>query len=117
TCVTINGAHEDDVIEEISFDDVHITYEGGGTAEEATREVPAIAGEYFEIGTPPAYGLYARNVRGLTMNNVRLQVQNADLRPAVVFDRVNDAAVTALAVDGNPGADATIRMTDSANVL
>src|SRR5207248_4153597 len=69
TCaLPISGA----VLENISFTNVHVTYEGGGTAEEsARRDVPQIAGEYFEIGTPPAYGVYARGVRGLTLDNVR----------------------------------------------
>ncbi len=42
-----------------------MTYGGGGTAEEAARrDVPKMAGEYFELGTLPAYGMYARNVAG-----------------------------------------------------
>jgi hypothetical protein len=63
-CIVLN-ALGDRVIENISFSDVHLTYGGGGTAEEAAREIPQVAGEYFEMGTPPAHGLYARNVRGL----------------------------------------------------
>ncbi len=55
------------ILSSVSFQDVHVTYEGGGTVEEAAREVPKMAGEYFEIGTPPAYGIYARNVRGLSL--------------------------------------------------
>src|SRR5213078_2773552 len=63
TCIVINGAHESDVIENISLSDVHVTFAGGGTAEEAAvRDVPAVGGEYFQIGTPPACGVYARNV-------------------------------------------------------
>jgi hypothetical protein len=117
TCVTLNGAGDDDVLENISLADVHVTYEGGGTAEEASREVPKIAGEYFEIGTPPAYGLYARNVRGLTLHNVRVETTTPDLRPAVVFDHVQDAAVNGLSAAGNPQAPSVLRFTDSKDVL
>jgi polygalacturonase len=118
TCITINGAGPDDVLEDISLTDVHVTYEGGGTMEEAQREVPAIAGEYFEIGTPPAWGVYARNVRGLTMSNVRLEVTKADARPAVVLDGVRDATLSAVAAAGTAnGATPVFRIRQGKDIL
>jgi len=116
SCIVINGVREE-FLEGISFQDVHITYEGGGTAEEAAREVPHIAGEYFEIGTPPAYGVYARNVRGLTLHNVRLEVSAPDLRPAVVFDHVADAAVNGLSAQGNLQAESLLRFINTRDAL
>jgi polygalacturonase len=116
TCIVLNAVGED-VLENISFDDVHITYEGGGTAEEARAEVPAIAGEYFEIGTPPAYGLYARNLRGLTLHNVRFEVTNPDLRPAIIFDGVADATVNGLSAEGNPKSESLLRFHKSGDIL
>ena len=94
-----------------------MTYEGGGTAAESNAEVPKLAGEYFEIGTPPAYGIYARNVRGLTINNVRLELTKSDLRPAVVFDNVADSAVNGLSAHGDQKADSVFRFNDSRDVL
>jgi hypothetical protein len=114
-CIVLNGAGEE-LLEGISFQDVHVSYEGGGTLEEAAREVPQMAGEYFEIGTPPAYGLYARGVRGLTLNNVRFDVKASDQRPAVVFDRVSDASVNGLAADGDARAAALLRFVDARDV-
>jgi polygalacturonase len=116
TCITLNGVG-DEMLDNISFSDVHVIYEGGGTAEEAQREVPQIAGEYFEIGTPPAYGLYARNVRGLTLDNIRLEVSNPDLRPAMVFERVTDAAITGLSAHGNKDASGVLRFKNASDVL
>jgi hypothetical protein len=117
TCITLNGVG-DDVLENISLTDVHVIYEGGGTAAEAAiRDVPQIAGEYFEMGARPAYGLFARNVRGLTLQNVRLEVTKPDLRPAVVFDHVTDATVNGLAVQGNPEAESALRLIESKDVL
>jgi hypothetical protein len=115
-CIVLNGVGED-VIENVSFHDVHITYEGGGTAEEAAREVPKLAGEYFEIGTPPAYGMYARNVRGLSLNSVRFEVTKADFRPALVFDNVSDVAIHALSAEANPKAESLLRFTKVREVL
>jgi hypothetical protein len=117
SCITLNcvgGA----VMENISFDNVHLTFGGGGTAEDAARrDLPEIAGEYFMLGPMPAFGLYARNVRGLTLQNVRLQVSTPDLRPALIFDHVEDAAVNGLSVQGNTEAESVLRFIDSKQAL
>lgn len=115
-CIVLN-AIGDVFMEDIVFDDVHVTYGGGGTEEEARREVPQVAGEYFEIGTPPAYGLFARNVRGLTLNNVRFEVEKPDLRPAVVLDHVSDGTLNGLSAQGNPQAKSVLRFIESKEIL
>jgi hypothetical protein len=66
---------------------------------------------------PPAYGLFARNVKGLTLNNVRFTVAEPDLRPAVVLDNVQDAAIHALSAQGNPAAESVLRFTRVKDVL
>lgn len=122
SCITLNGMG-DAYLENISFTDVHVTYAGGGTAAQAAkRDVPQITSEYFGVwGTapfgPPAYGLYARNVKGLTLQNVRFDYEQPDLRPAVVFDNVQDASISALNVQGNAEAESVMRFTRSKDVL
>ena len=115
-CIVLNGIG-DAFMEDISFTDVRLTYGGGGTAEEAQREIPQVAGEYFEVGTPPAYGLYARNVRGLSLDNVRFDVLKPDLRPAVVLDHVSDAAFAGLSAPGNPQAKSLLRFIETHDVV
>ncbi|HEY6376025.1 MAG TPA: glycosyl hydrolase family 28 protein [Edaphobacter sp.] len=117
SCITLNcvgGA----TMENISLDNIHLTFGGGGTAEDgARRDLPEIAGEYFMMGPMPAYGLYARNVRGLTLQNVRFQVSSPDLRPALIFDHVKDAAINGLSVEGNPSAESVLRFINSQDIL
>jgi hypothetical protein len=115
-CIVLNAIGSA-VIEGVSFNGVSLTYGGGGTAEEAKREIPRVAAEYFEIGTPPAYGLYARNVKGLSLSNVRFDVDQPDVRPAVVLDHVTDAAFNGLTVQGNAQAKSTLRMVEARDVL
>jgi hypothetical protein len=116
SCITLNGVG-DEYLEGIAMNDIHVTYGGGGTAEEAARrEIPNIAGEYFELGTLPAYGLYARNVRGLTLSDIRFEVAAPDLRPAMVFDHVEDATVNGFAAQGNAQSE-LLRFTDPHDVL
>jgi len=107
----------DSIVERITFDNVHLTFGGGGTAEEAAnRSVPAVAGEYFMLGPIPAYGLYARNARAVTLNNVRFTVTQRDLRPAVIFDGVEDAAITNFSMQGDVDAESTLRFSRTRKV-
>jgi hypothetical protein len=116
SCITLNGL-EGAWIENVTFNDVHVTYAGGGSAQlAAKRNVPQTTREYFGVWGeepvgPPAYGLFARNVKGLTLNNVRFTVAEPDLRPAVVFDNVQDAAIHSLSAQGNPAAESVLRFT------
>ena len=117
SCIVLNSVNES-ILENISFDDVHLIFGGGGTAEEAARrDIPKVFGEYFELGPLPAFGLYARNVRGITLNNVRFQVSTPDLRPAVVFDHVEEAVFNAFSVQGNAEAESVLRFIDSKQTL
>jgi polygalacturonase len=122
SCITLNGVG-DVFLENISFSDVHVTFAGGGTAEHAAkRDIPQIAREYVGVWAqppfgPPAYGLYARNVNGLTLHNIRFEVANPDLRPAIVFDNVQDGVINSLSAQGNPGAESLMRFTDTKDVL
>jgi polygalacturonase len=99
SCIILNGMDEG-FIENVSFRDIEVTFPGGGTAEQASADVPKIAGEYYQIGIPVAHGMYARNVRGLSMSNVRFALAVPDARPPVVFDHVEDAALDGLRVIG-----------------
>jgi hypothetical protein len=117
SCIVLN-AIRGAVLENICFDNVHLTFSGGGTAEDAAvRSVPLVSGEYFKLGTLPAYALYARNVRGLTLQNVRFQMEHPDLRPAVVLNGVEDLAANALSVQADPRAEAVLRCTACRQIL
>src|SRR5580700_6478607 len=117
SCITLNCIG-DATMENISFDNIHLTFGGGGTAEDAARrDLPKISGEYFELGPMPAYGLYARNARGLTLQNIRFQVSQPDLRPALIFDHVVDAAINGFSAEGNPAAESVLRFIDSKQTL
>jgi hypothetical protein len=121
SCITLN-AMGDYYLENISFTDVHVRYAGGGTAAQAAkRTVPAIAAEYFGVwdaapGGPPAYGLYARNVKGLTLHNVRFEYDQADARPAVIFDNVQDASINGFSAKGSEGTE-LLRFINTKDVL
>ena len=75
-CISICGIPGHPV-ENVTLSNIHVTFPGGGTREEAARrdlpELEDVYPEYFMFGVLPAYGIYARHVQGLTLSNVRLE--------------------------------------------
>ena len=72
-------------IREVIFRGVTVEFDGGGTAADARREVK---GPGVDARPLPGWGLYARNVATLTLEDVRLALAQDDLRPVVFADSV-----------------------------
>lgn len=93
SCIQLMGT-PGTTIENVMFSGVHVTFPGGGTAEEGRRRaVPELERTYptsYMFGILPAYGLYARHVRGLSLHNVRFDLAAPDLRPALICEGVED---------------------------
>jgi hypothetical protein len=107
-------------VENVSLSNIKLSFEGGGTKKDASKEVPEKAGSYPEstmFGVLPAYGFYCRHVRGLTFTNVQLQTTTSDQRHAVVCEDVEDVLIDALDTTYSPGAASTIRLTDAKGVF
>ncbi len=64
---------------------VRVEYNGGGTTEDAKRQ---IRGPGVDVRPLPVWGLNARNVEQLTLEDVRFSLAKDDLRPVVLADRV-----------------------------
>ncbi len=106
-------------IENVTLSNISLGFDGGGTAEDAAREIPEKPASYPEstmFGTLPAYGLFCRHVKGLTLQNVRLQITGADRRPALVFDDVEASAIDALRAPFGTDAAAILSLVNSRNV-
>ena len=117
SCIALNcvgGA----TLERVTFENIHLVFGGGGTAEDAARrDLPEIAGEYFMLGPMPAYGFYARNAHGLTLSNIRFATATPDLRPAVILDHVADAAISGLSIGADANSESALRFIDTHDVL
>ena len=101
-------------IENVQLSNIQITFEGGGTREEAAAKVPEREKQYPEgtmFGTLPAYGFYCRHVTGLKLRDVRLWLERPDARPAVVCDDAKDLVLDGLSV--RPAAGAAVRLLHS----
>jgi polygalacturonase len=99
---------------DVSFSNLHVVSSGGGTAEDAARtpkEKRETSLEVSFMGTLPAYGIYARNVRGLSVKDCTFAVERPDARPAIVLDDVKSGLIdgfTDSQVVQKNGADVTI---------
>jgi polygalacturonase len=65
----------------VVFRDINIEFEGGGTLEKASMPIKAPGVDARPL---PAWGFYARNVKNLTFDNVRLRCLKDDLRPVFI---------------------------------
>jgi len=77
-------------IEGVRLENIWLEFLGGGTKTNALRVPPEfkdVRGRYPEpdrVGVMPAYGLFARHVRGLELANIHTSFVKEDLRPAIV---------------------------------
>lgn len=83
----------------IYLSNIRLQYRGGGTADLAKREYREQGTNYpepkFALATP-AYGLYARHVDGLNVDNVSFTTIKPDYRPAIMLDDVQNENITNL---------------------
>jgi polygalacturonase len=81
-------------VEALRLENIQMELPGGGTAEAAKVQLPEKESAYPEFDmfgmTIPAYGIYARHVRGVRFQNVRTSLVRPDARPTTVFIDVED---------------------------
>ncbi|MFD2145434.1 right-handed parallel beta-helix repeat-containing protein [Mucilaginibacter antarcticus] len=93
-------------IEDLTLNNIRIYYKGGGTKEQAGREVKPLIRDYPEpdsFGITPAYGFFIRNVKDLKMSDVEVSFMNEDLRPAFILDNVDGADFQHIRTQGASG--------------
>jgi hypothetical protein len=89
---------------------------GQGAWADDPYNVPEMTREYPEpsmLGILPAYGLYARHVKGLRVTGVTLKFKVKDERPAVVLDDVTDSRFVGLLAKTAPGVAAVVEVTNT----
>ncbi len=96
-------------IEDVSLSHIRIHTAGGGTKEQAARELPENEKAYPEpsmFGVTPSYGFFIRHARNVRMHDVELRFLKDDARPAFVIEKAQGVAldgVDAPRVAGVPG--------------
>ena len=97
-------------VENVILRNVEIIYPGGGnklyafrgTSDEDLDSIPEMTDVYPEFSQfkeLPAWGLFIRHAKGITLENVRLVAGAKDYRPAIVADDVQDLKIKDLKTD------------------
>ncbi|MGQ7856738.1 glycoside hydrolase family 28 protein [Pedobacter sp. WC2501] len=117
SCITLSSA-DNAIMDNISLTDINLTFGGGGSKEAGERrELPQSGGQYFSMGTMPAYALFVRSVNGLTLNNVKFNFFHDDERPAMIFDQVMDACIENVSLEAHINANSAIRIINCKDML
>ena len=98
-------------VEDIRLNNIKITYDGGGTKEDAKITPPEIEEAYPTsdmFGTLPSYGFYCRHVNGIEFRNVSVGFEKEDLRPALVCDDVEDFVLDNFKAERAPEGESSI---------
>lgn len=97
-------------VENVTLRDMILHHTGGGTVDDVNRKVPEQEAKYPEnrmFGhSLPAYGLYVRHAKNITLDNIRFSLAGKDTRPAIWLEDVEGIAIRDLA-PGNEAKPAT----------
>jgi len=97
----------DNPVEDLSLSNIFMDFAGGGTKEQGERAMPEDPKAYPEpskFGTIPAWGLWARHVRGLSLDRVEFRFARDDFRPTVILDDVSEARLDSVKLPHAAGA-------------
>jgi polygalacturonase len=93
-------------IEDVKMSDIVIVHPGGGTKEDAQRQLAENEKEYPEpnmFGATPAHGFFLRHARGVEMAGIKIEHAGEELRPAFVVEDVEGADFGRIKVTASAG--------------
>ncbi len=96
--IQITGLPGHDV-KDIRLSNIRLMYRGGGTKKDALRVPPELGHKYpgpRHLGIMPAYGLFIRHAKNISLSNIKVTYKKTDYRPAVVCDDVNGLRINHL---------------------
>lgn len=104
----------DEPIAKVVLRDVHAEFTGGGKAWPADH---AVQGPGVDARPLPAWGLYARHVERLALEDVRLSVASDDTRPVVHAERVGELTLDNFRFSQVPGVTNAFLITNVTKLL
>jgi polygalacturonase len=106
-------------ITNVTLENIEISLAGGGTEENGRQQVPEAVDKYPEVKTfgplVPAYGIWARHVKGLKLVHITLHLDSIDRRPAFICEDGQDIEVDDRKIPETAGRPATMRLESLSN--
>jgi polygalacturonase len=106
-------------LENVRLENIRLTSNGGATAEDAARTPKELSTGYPEpskLGILPAYGIFARQIKGLELANIKTDFQTNDLRPAAWFADIDGLEIDNFKPQISDGAKAAVFADDVKNL-
>ena len=97
----------DQPVGRVVFRDVSIEYAGGGSIEDG-RKPPAAPG--LGVRPLPAWGFYAKNVKDLVLEDIRLSCAKEDLRPVLLAEDIERLTLDNVRYPAVPGVAEPLRL-------
>ena len=112
-CSIIVTGMKAEPIRNVWLSNIRLTFRGGGTKDLTDKNYREQGTNYPEprwAGPTPAYGLFARHVEGLHVNDVTFRYERPEYRPAIMLDDVRDATLNQIDAPTEPGVEQTVRV-------
>ncbi|HEY0677660.1 MAG TPA: glycosyl hydrolase family 28 protein [Chitinophagaceae bacterium] len=101
-------------ITNLTLENIEIELPGGGDSLHSRVSVPEATDQYPEVKTfgptIPAYGIWARHVKGLRLNNITFYLKANDQRPAFICEDGKDIRLSEWNIPVTSGAEAIMRL-------
>lgn len=98
-------------LQNVTLDNIRITFKGGGMIDQAKIVVPEQISKYPEatmFGELPSYGFYCRYVEGLRLQNISLSFDSHDFRHGLVCEDVSNLRIDAFEAQQAVGGESVI---------
>ena len=110
-CSIIVTGMKEEPLRGVWLNNIRLYFQGGGKRELVNKNYREQGTNYPEpkfAGETPAYGLYARHVEDLHVNDVTFRYERPDFRPAVVLDDVHGATLRDIDAPTEQGVDQVV---------
>jgi hypothetical protein len=105
----------------LTLQNIEVELAGGGTREQGRAAIEEKPDTYPEINrfgpVLPAFGLYARHVRGLKVRDVTLKLSATDMRPAIVCQDCEDSEFSRWHLPGATGSESIVRLESTRDAI
>jgi polygalacturonase len=95
------------IIEDVTFDNVKLTYKGGEKVEEADRVPPYPKENYSpnSMGKRPAAGFFIRHAKGIVFRNLQIDYEGDNPKPSIVAWDVDGLELDHVQLEKTEGVD------------